>query len=83
MLASVVLHNYLRMEHADHRQEISLDTEVIGTGQVTEGSWRLGPQMTPIEGVPRRANNDAKKVRDDFKCYFNEEGSIPWQGDMI
>lgn len=83
VLASVVLHNYLRREHAELTEHMTLDRELVGSGQVTAGSWRQGDQLTPIEATARRPNNDAKKVREVFMSYFTDEGSVPWQENMI
>ena len=48
------------------------------------GDWQKEPFCTGLTGLSRTGSNnystDAKKVRDNFKEYFNStEGSIDWQ----
>lgn len=57
------------MDHKDYNYEI------------TNGSWRQN-QSCIIVFQPtnhRNACTNAKKIRDDYCAYFNEEGAVPWQ----
>ena len=80
-LASIVLHNYLRRQHAATTCS-TVDTEDVDHGLVRGGTWRR-QQMIPLERIPRRPTEQAKNIRNLFKDYFNGEGSVPWQGNMI
>lgn len=78
VLATCALHNFLRT----HRQAagITIDTDT------EQGNWRDNADangLCQLERVPRRAGNDAKAIRDSFKDYFNNEGAVPWQDNMI
>ena len=81
VLAAVVLHNYLRREHMESFGIDSLIIEEGNTGLGRERTERR--EMIPLERIPRRPTEDAKMIRVKFKEYFNGEGSLQWQEDMI
>lgn len=60
------------------------DEEDASTDEVVPGSWRASElQMNPLP-VPNSGQNASrlgKGVRDIFKEYFCNEGSVPWQWD--
>ena len=67
-LAACALHNYL-LEHQQISATDANDEEVAG--------------LCNINAVPRCAADDARTVGDLFCQYFNNEGSVGWQEDMI
>lgn len=86
-LAALTLHNFLRSNKVSkqiHSPKGLADEEDISTGEVVPGSWRASElQMNPLP-VPNSGQNASrlpKGVRDIFKEYFCNEGSVPWQWD--
>lgn len=86
-LAALTLHNFLRPNKVSkqiYSPKGLADEEDISTGEVVPGSWRSSElQMNPLP-VPNSGHNAsrlAKGVRDIFKDYFCNEGSVPWQWD--
>ena len=82
-LAALTLHNFLRSGKVS--KDIYLlkglaDEEDLTTGEVIPGSWRASDvQMNPLT-VPQFGCNPsifAKGVREAFKEYFCNEGSVP------
>ncbi|KAG8291911.1 hypothetical protein J6590_049823 [Homalodisca vitripennis] len=60
---------------------LDFDTQV---GSVISGSWRAVVQddtgMVNLQRKPRKSNEEAKAVRDEFARYFmSQEGKISWQ----
>lgn len=53
---------------------------------VVDGTWRAetrsGMQPLRVRGG-RNSTENAKLIRDKFKCYFNNEGAVEWQEQMI
>lgn len=47
------------------------------------GSLELGLRVSNILDVPRNSANMAKLIQDRYKQYFNNEGAVPWQEQMI
>ena len=86
-LAALTLHNFLRSNKVSKQIYLPkglADEEDVSTGEVVPGSWRASElQMNPLP-VPNSGHNAsrlAKGVRDKFKEYFCNEGSVPWQWD--
>ena len=73
-MASLTLHNYLRKGPSRNIY-------------CPPGQWRNDVQatsMTPLD-MPRSGHNasaKAKQIRETFKDYFNNEGSVSWQWDI-
>jgi hypothetical protein len=85
VLACCYLHNYLR-----RKTEISyicrgnVDTEILESGQLVDGSWRDVVQPVPLQPLRgRNTSNYAKSVRDAYCDYFNNEGEVTWQYNFI
>lgn len=87
VLASCVLHNYLRDKSPlQYLPPGSVDNENVETGNIEHAQWRSTPNAMHQLVVTGRNNYtlSAKEVRDNFSNYFNsEEGSIPWQENFI
>lgn len=83
VLAMCVLHNFLRRNRSV--TPALLDREDIARGEVALGNWRDGIQeMVPIQRVSSNsASVRAKSIRDSFCEYFNNEGKVSWQDNMI
>lgn len=70
VLGSLVLHNFLITENRV---------------QYTEGAHRFEHEnqqqgsLIQLQRLPRPTASAAKRVREDFKAYFNEEGAVQWQ----
>lgn len=83
VLATVVLHNYLRHRYStSYTPEGSLDVEDTGTATIRLGSWRSMAQPEGIEDLtscPGNAPTTAKNIRDGYRQYFNNEGRVSWQ----
>ncbi|KAJ8924697.1 hypothetical protein NQ315_000848 [Exocentrus adspersus] len=53
-------------------------------GEIVYGTWRSEIESQNALGeISRTGSNtftrNAGQIRDEFSCYFNEEGAIPWQ----
>ncbi|KAI8432775.1 hypothetical protein MSG28_013734 [Choristoneura fumiferana] len=84
ILASVVLHNYLRRNNISrnlYSPQGTFDTEE--NGNLIPGQWRTEAQMEglqPLPRLPRRTAVDSQRIRDNFASYFvSERGMVPWQ----
>lgn len=83
VLATCALHNFLRQTSS--RQAYCppgmMDMENTD-GSVTDGSWRSSQPpagLIPLSRRPSTHSTAAKDVRDEFCCFFNNEGAVPWQ----
>ena len=50
------------------------------------GTWRqeIQPlQQAQLRQRPNRANAEAKEVRNKLKLFYNAEGAVGWQNQMI
>lgn len=85
VLASCVLHNFLRRNAADYYTPPgTLDSEDIVNNEVQLGE-RCDPEL--VHNLQRGKRGQvlvsAKTVREKFNEYFNQEGAVPWQDNMI
>ncbi|KAJ8926677.1 hypothetical protein NQ314_020926 [Rhamnusium bicolor] len=86
VLATIYLHNFLR-KRADSAKLYTfpgpLDTEENG-GILPVGRWRIDQPMSsllPMQNIPRRSTNDAKRIRLHLARHFITNGTIPWQNN--
>ena len=83
VLASCVLHNYLRTKSPKrYTPNGCIDTEDIREGIVIEGEWHNEGGSSLISVVReggRNYSNSAKEIRGEFCTYFNTTGSVHWQ----
>ena len=88
-MATVALHNWLikgpsKYVYVPPRV---IDTVNPATGEIVLGSWRddgtPSKNLLPLAMLRHGNNpsNHAKRVRDEFKEYFNCEGEVGWQWD--
>lgn len=83
VLAACALHNYLRRNATNRYIPLSyVDCEDMRNGVVIPGQWRDIGELMPLQQIPRPANITAKEVRETYKNYFNNEGSVPFQNKM-
>ena len=88
-MATVTLHNWLIKGPSKdvYVPPRVIDTVIPSTGEIVPGSWRddgiPSKNLLPL-AILRHGNkpsNHAKRVRDEFKEYFNCEGVVDWQWD--
>lgn len=85
VLACCVLHNFLRRNSPhNYTPPGSLDSEDI-LNNIEHIGERCDPtQLIQLQrGTRGHLLTSAKNVRENFTQYFNEEGAVPWQNDMI
>lgn len=85
-LAALCLHNMLREQSSQYTPPGSVDQEDLESSRVIPGEWRSENRnnLTPLE--PQGSNRyslNAKSVRDEFMTYFNTNGKVDWQWEMI
>ena len=81
----LILHNFLRSESTAGK--IYIPPNLIdfddGCGTAIPGDWRKdAPSGTWLDFEPstsRNSSRQAKDVREKFKHFFMNEGSVPWQ----
>lgn len=90
VLATVVMHNYLRSRKAARQlycPSENVDVEDILTGHIRRGAWReQASQCGAILELPKKGSNcsrEARNVRDTFRHYFYREGQVSWQWRLI
>lgn len=81
VLACCALHNFLRRKASTtYSPKSSYDQEDTETGEVIPGEWRQDRNpLTSLKRSPRAATALAKKIRDEYKTYFNTNGAVPFQ----
>lgn len=79
------LHNFLKRNNSSNYLSGSVDVENVTSGETRGGSWRADAlHLLAAERTSTRNPSElAKKVRDNFCAYFNNEGSVPWQQEFI
>ena len=77
VLATTALHNFLRTHHQP--------SDFTPDSDSTSGNWRDTERqgLGVLQAAPRRGSSNAKMIRDKFCEYFNNEGAVAWQEDMI
>lgn len=85
VLAVCVLHNFLLLRGAAYRSSCTFDSENQSTHQInTNGEWRdTGVSLVGLQGKRQNPPLAAKQNRDAYASFFNGEGAIPWQEDML
>ena len=84
VLASYVLHNYLRTKSADRYTPPGSFDKVNKDGTVINGNWR---EDGCLQSIGKQGSNfyakNAKQVRDEYCNYFDSDGKVAWQDDYI
>ena len=85
MLASCVLHNFLRTNTSStniYTPPEFIDREINGT--VVEAEWRQNAGNGNIlQQGGNRSTLEAREIRDELCEYFNTDGQVPWQWNAI
>lgn len=90
VLASCVLHNYLRSTSTTRQiytPPDMIDFEDVQSGHIIPGSWRADQptqSMLPVNpGGSNFYSTKAKEVRQEFEQYFvSEQGAVSWQNTL-
>lgn len=90
-MASCILHNYLRSQASAHNVYTpagSLDSEDPVTHQLHEGLWRQSSSNNGMKLIQKQGSNmyskSAKDIREILYSYYSSNnGSVPWQYNMI
>lgn len=85
ILACCVLHNFLLKKNTRYVAESSFDREDTDSCALHPGEWR---EMTPMVSISQSNSRDRyeegkEEVRQIFTNYFSNEGSVPFQENMI
>lgn len=85
VLACCALHNLLRkLNPNDYTPADSLDNEDINRNVFIPGHRTDISNLIDLRNAnPRNHSRSAKKVRNDFKNYFCNEGAVFWQYEMV
>jgi hypothetical protein len=87
VLATTVLHNYLRTRKMLQFDAVErTDHEDKRTGVITPGTWRstyTEDGMVPIAVRGGRIASAPKSLRDNLSNYFIGVGAVPWQGRVL
>ncbi|XP_071055934.1 putative nuclease HARBI1 [Onthophagus taurus] len=86
VLACCALHIFLRRRSPSYLTPSCVDWEDAARGQLTEGKWRRCARE--LLGLQRRRRDTtehsiANAVRDWYKCFYNTNGSVEFQENMI
>lgn len=84
VMASCVLHNYLRRKcGVVYAPDNNLYKENTDTGAIAWGLQATDYFLPLRQTHNQRVNNDAKQVREVFMHYFTNEGAVEWQQRMV
>ncbi|XP_031328647.1 putative nuclease HARBI1 [Photinus pyralis] len=85
VLACCALHNYLRNKSSSYITQTFVDKENTENLTFDLGAWRdIGTNLVPLAQISdRQRNEEGKYVRNVFKEYFNAEGSVSFQENML
>jgi len=83
-LACCYLHNFLIETNQQlYCSRSILVEENLETGEIINGYERTENVLGSLKKTTRNASEDPKLVREKYCNYFNKEGQIPWQTNMI
>ncbi|KAK3788233.1 hypothetical protein RRG08_029029 [Elysia crispata] len=84
VMACCVLHNFLRTNVShQYTPPGSFDMEDPDTHEIQNGVRAGESNIAPLaSGQTRNSSEGAKRVRDLFVDYFNNEGSVAWQNRL-
>lgn len=85
VLAICTLHNFLIKRTTSYATPRSFDHEDLVTHELQMGEWRNSSiELTSLRtNTQKNVTINAKSNREMYKQYFNLEGKVPWQLDMI
>lgn len=84
--AIICLHNWLRLQDVEENQYVpSSMIDQDGPNGFIPGSWRKHTEASALRDITKCGTNNssrqAKRIREEFCQYFNNEGAVPWQFD--
>lgn len=77
VMATCVLHNFLRRRSSNTYIPSNFDTEHLDEVAIAENFSNIHEELNQQE------SESAKEVRDLYKNYFSHEGVVPWQDSCI
>ena len=82
IFAACCLHNYLV---ENNKSAYTSAADVEGADHtISEGVWRNHQKLVGLQSGPNRnAPRNAKAQREILTDYFNNQGSVSWQDNMI
>lgn len=85
VLACCALHNYLRRKSPRYITGQSVDRENINTLSFHKGDWQVTTDgLLPLQHMSANQRNaEGNNIRNNFMNYFNSEGSVSFQNEMI
>lgn len=85
VLACCALHNYLRRKSKSYITNNCIDTENIIDSTFCFGDWRKETEglVSLADISEKERNNEGNSVRNKFTNYFNGQGRVPFQEDML
>lgn len=85
VLAACVLHNFLRKNSSTYITNNTFDRENKETHEIQAGDWRQNnTELVSLANKPiRNVSLEAKINRLKYCDYYNGEGKVEWQDDML
>lgn len=85
VLAICALHNFLRKRDTSYTSATSFDHENPVTKEVQPGDWRKNTvEMINLGSRKKHTATTASKTnRDNYTNYFNSDGKVDWQDEML
>lgn len=85
VMAICVLHNFLMKKAKAYCSNYTYDCENQTTHQLnTNGEWRdTGMALVGLQTTRQSTYLAATQNRDNYVTFFNGEGAVPWQEDML
>lgn len=85
VLAICALHNFLRKRDTSYISSTSFDQENNVTHEVQMGDWRKNTtNLTNLQNCKKNVPTIAAKTnRDNYTHYFNSDGKVSWQDEML
>lgn len=85
VLACCAIHNWLKKTNPRYVTGDIIDYE-DEDHRVFPGSWRQN-NNSGLQNLPetnhRHPNMEAQQIRNKYRDYFNNEGAVPWQNQII
>lgn len=84
VLACCALHNFLRKKSPGYISEGIVDNEDIDNLTFRQGDWRQNGNLASLEETSlRQRNEEGNNVRNAFTNYFNSDGTVSFQEEML
>lgn len=85
VLACCALHNYLRKKSNTYMTDSCVDVENTNDLTFRPGDWRKQnfELVSLVQINEKQRNDEGNEVRNKFMAYFNGQGSVSFQEDML